>query len=1372
MLSRTPLLVVSHDAFIQLEGCGATIGLGDSLTVASAVAESACYFMIRSDADHLVDAEFSEALATYWCKTLGIFLCVQGVSSISMEADLSFGGILGKTLCRLDEASFDKDKCAIYMKKDWFWIEELPKYLLANDDPEVNRRFNNFLKRVEEHRRTTKQLSHLFPLVRRKFHSVLSKFNSTSDGVPSDETYDLLQTCLEFNTAANTFASSSDLEQIAMEVFLLNNLLRWIIVHTSRLGAVGGHTSAIKETMYDFSLLRICLQSFVSFDRQRAIWETVLREVIAARCDFGAFALGLQELCSAPREAGDKSLIEVIRCDMFDKFAVQAVEDALQDSMLTRSDTFEVFLRTCAGLCGTVRAPLVATAVWSEWVDIARSKEDDPAVGSILSVLLDLVSNQSLISLDENVDVILMVWHKGGDLWLRNAATLLATPTFEELKSAFLESAGAELRASLTALCDTSSELGNDIDAQCRYWSERSARWFLINDGLSVQEKLDGVGLADFQKWETAALSDRSISDVLIRCTFGFLLGMSNHAERFAALFGEVGCADRIRLVAMMMIAASDPNASIGRSSTDECSCGAFISLIGGRVMFNDDLANRCAGAIVQCLESSLSEGGPYQWARRSAVATSEFIDAMMQPYLSTHKDERGDIMDASSLRKGDEVWYVVNTDQDYVRHKAEIVEVHSEDFPRLFFTIRLEEGGVISERQTVAERLRSGKISSHYSIRVSDVPPSELLLRKNLGSLLVDKVVKRALASNRDEKQHEMEIGAECFHIVLSQCGVFGRAGIGSLRYDLIQILLSLTARVVRTIETRSLQLAALALKGLALALGVREQTVHSTFLLEYFQFDPEPSLASLASLNDSAELVDIMYLPTLMWTSVAFVSIRSSQLKKSVVQMICSVIAHMAFDDDDDTFFAVRALSSVLKSPTAESSEVEEKAISKLIYLFALAGQVEHRLQGHCVACRWFDSFESLIDDMRRNRMSILRDASRENVHHLLRILTVSSKRWLSFRLLHLASKKSAPLHLSVEGNVLPNVTRSRLHHWKKNLMCDEADELENYFLTVFEWVPSDLMAEMESWIEDETYFDDPDEDTTIARLLGWLVFLEYLESSAAADAHNRVAFSSYASRTGCVFFVLSACVMHLDVDFDRKSQRNSVSTIDDIIVNKESINATDLSRTVFFHTVEVFPTLSRGWWEEDCPKALSATVSKFVQQMVAPETFRRELERINKAMILSATGEMIVKGSTVSREVTATYQQDECTLSIAIQIPPNFPFRSVDVDGRKTLGVSESRFKRWALQMRQIVNNQDGTLLDALMLWKRYVEKEFEGVEPCPVCYCVLAVKTHELPNMQCKTCANTFHSSCLQKWFTSSGKSRCVVCQQPWSGSRIS
>ena len=86
--------------------------------------------------------------------------------------------------------------------------------------------------------------------------------------------------------------------------------------------------------------------------------------------------------------------------------------------------------------------------------------------------------------------------------------------------------------------------------------------------------------------------------------------------------------------------------------------------------------------------------------------------------------------------------------------------------------------------------------------------------------------------------------------------------------------------------------------------------------------------------------------------------------------------------------------------------------------------------------------------------------------------------------------------------------------------------------------------------------------------------------------------------------------------------------------------------------------------------------------------------------------------------------------------------------------------------------MLNSQDGSILDALKLWKENVDKEFEGVEPCPVCYSVLSVKTHAMPNLECKTCHHRFHSACLYKWFHSSGKSQCVLCQQPWSGLKVS
>jgi hypothetical protein len=80
-------------------------------------------------------------------------------------------------------------------------------------------------------------------------------------------------------------------------------------------------------------------------------------------------------------------------------------------------------------------------------------------------------------------------------------------------------------------------------------------------------------------------------------------------------------------------------------------------------------------------------------------------------------------------------------------------------------------------------------------------------------------------------------------------------------------------------------------------------------------------------------------------------------------------------------------------------------------------------------------------------------------------------------------------------------------------------------------------------------------------------------------------------------------------------------------------------------------------------------------------------------------------------------------------------------------------------------QLLSMQDGTVLDALLMWKKNVEKELDGIEPCPICYSILHPKSMSLPKLKCPTCNNKFHNQCLFTWFKSSGKSKCVVCQQP-------
>jgi hypothetical protein len=113
------------------------------------------------------------------------------------------------------------------------------------------------------------------------------------------------------------------------------------------------------------------------------------------------------------------------------------------------------------------------------------------------------------------------------------------------------------------------------------------------------------------------------------------------------------------------------------------------------------------------------------------------------------------------------------------------------------------------------------------------------------------------------------------------------------------------------------------------------------------------------------------------------------------------------------------------------------------------------------------------------------------------------------------------------------------------------------------------------------------------------------------------------------------------------------------------------------------------------------LKQRLSSFVENTVAPRTLQRQLLKIKNA---TSSGEMTVSGSCVSREIIATYQQDECQLSVMIRMPTTFPLRTVEVDLGKTMGIPESRWRRWALQIMLMLNSQDGSILDALLLWKQ--------------------------------------------------------------------
>lgn len=117
----------------------------------------------------------------------------------------------------------------------------------------------------------------------------------------------------------------------------------------------------------------------------------------------------------------------------------------------------------------------------------------------------------------------------------------------------------------------------------------------------------------------------------------------------------------------------------------------------------------------------------------------------------------------------------------------------------------------------------------------------------------------------------------------------------------------------------------------------------------------------------------------------------------------------------------------------------------------------------------------------------------------------------------------------------------------------------------------------------------------------------------------------------------------------------------------------------------------------------------------------------------------------------------------MELRIRIPNEYPLKSVEVEVSKQLKLSERQLRKWILSIRKILQIQNGDIITAVLLWKSNIDKEVEGVEDCCICYSVVHDSDQSLPKMPCKTCKNKFHVACIRKWFRTSHKSVCPLCQ---------
>ncbi|RUS70878.1 hypothetical protein EGW08_021358 [Elysia chlorotica] len=201
--------------------------------------------------------------------------------------------------------------------------------------------------------------------------------------------------------------------------------------------------------------------------------------------------------------------------------------------------------------------------------------------------------------------------------------------------------------------------------------------------------------------------------------------------------------------------------------------------------------------------------------------------------------------------------------------------------------------------------------------------------------------------------------------------------------------------------------------------------------------------------------------------------------------------------------------------------------------------------------------------------------------------------------------------------------------------------------------------------------------------------------------------------------------------------------------------------LSVQVYRDCLEILPALVRTWWMEQDRRS-SNFVDRFTTQYLSTGLIWQQIASSQSNDDNKIEG-ITIKSRPAAREVLATYEMAEVTINMTITLPENFPLGKLDVACDRRVGVSQAQWDRWLLQLNIFLQHQNGSIVEGLRLWKGNIDKKFEGLDDCMICFSVIHGTTLQLPRLSCRTCRKKFHSTCLYKWFSTSQKSSCPLCR---------
>ncbi|EFO25535.2 hypothetical protein LOAG_02947 [Loa loa] len=194
------------------------------------------------------------------------------------------------------------------------------------------------------------------------------------------------------------------------------------------------------------------------------------------------------------------------------------------------------------------------------------------------------------------------------------------------------------------------------------------------------------------------------------------------------------------------------------------------------------------------------------------------------------------------------------------------------------------------------------------------------------------------------------------------------------------------------------------------------------------------------------------------------------------------------------------------------------------------------------------------------------------------------------------------------------------------------------------------------------------------------------------------------------------------------------------------------------LFYSTCGILPAIVRQWYIK-LPRAAATICKSFVTKSISPLIWKAECGQFaSRAM----PNKLKVRLLRAARQIVAEYDLNDSTMTLTIEYPVDYPLSVPLIEDERAIVSRETR-RKWLLQLTMFLIHQNGSIVDAVLMWAGNIEKHMEGAEDCTICMMIVHSRTYQLPRVRCKQCKKRFHSDCLYKWFDSSNQSTCPLCR---------